>query len=250
MLYDSAKASYWNGQNFYTGTTKVAVDANLVAGSLVQVQFQRTEATGIREDVALFDLHLSMLPGGNVLSMLNDADAAIVETALDALWTTIKPRVTSHWVLSSYTWRHFSADFPLGETGLSKPGVTWRVTSRNLPGTSTATTGVPDQSSANLTFLTSSRKHWGRVYLPPVHGNDITLFSRWGTTSVDLWAGAFNTLFDTLTNNARAIHPVIYSTKYRGALHVRGLQMDDVPDVIRSRRPKTRTYRKTYGLVT
>ena len=52
---------------------------------------------------------------------------------------------------------------------------------------------------------------------------------------------------DTLSNLARSQHVLVWSPKYRGVFSVNRLQVDDVPDVIRSRRPKIKTYAKVYG---
>lgn len=247
VTYDSGNAAYWDTVTFDSGTTKHSADPGVIGGSLVQVAFTRSEAAGVREDIALFGLHLAVSPGvAGEWSELTDGTKASVETALDAWWTTCKTLYSDHIKLSEYIWRDYGADYPLGATGLSKPSPVNRRTSRTVAGTGVGTT-LPDQTAMSVTFKTASRRHWGRVYLPPPQTAGLTQYSRFTSGYCDTVAGAFNTMFDTLTNLGTAVHPRVWSPKYRGMFSVAELHVDDVPDVIRSRRPKTRTYRKDYG---
>lgn len=249
LVYDSGKAGYWDTVTTVTGTSRAALDPGVLKGSYVQVVFNRTEAAGVRENVALFDLHFSTNAGlGAAWSPLSDTTLASVETALDAWWTTVKPNYFPHWIMGGYIWRHFGADFPLGTTGLSKPSPIYRVTTRSVAGSGTPGTNfVPDQVAASVTFRTASRRHWGRVYLPAPGPDRVTSFSRFSTTFCDAVAGAFDTLFQTVNGLPAETHPVIWSSKHRGFFMVDTLATDDVPDVIRRRRPYSRTYVKTYG---
>lgn len=248
LVYDSGMSGYWDNVTTLTGTDRAGLDPNVVSGSAVQVQFSRAEAAGVRENVALFDLHFSTNAGlGAAWSELSDTTLSSVETALDTLWTTLKANTPPHWLLSGYVWRHFGADYPLGKTGLSKPSPIYRVTSRSVAGTSAATNYTPDQMAISVTFRTASRKHWGRVYLPPPIANMVTQYGRLTTGWCDTCAGAFDTLFATVNGLPAQTHPVIWSSKYRGFFAVDTLAVDDVPDVIRRRRPYSRTYIKTYG---
>lgn len=243
--YDSAMASYWDTQTFQTGTIKTPMDPGTFRGSICSVQFARTEAATIREDIAQFDLHLAINDGVGAFAVLDDTDSAAVESKLDTWWTSQKTAIGSHWKLNGYVWRDFGMDYPLGETGLSKPGPTRRTTSRSVAATGTEP-GSPDQTSTTVTFITASRKHWGRIYLPAPANNQLGSYGRLSSASVDATCGFFHTLLNDMNDDARQIDTFVWSPKYRGALSVWKLQMDDVPDVVRRRRPKVATYRKVY----
>lgn len=246
LVYDSGKSAYWDTQTLSSGAVKVSTDPGTLKGSVVAVTYSRSEAVGVREDVAMWTLHMTVATGINsAWDSLTAADKVAVETILDALWTTIKVKIPAHYVLSSYVWRDFAADNPLGESGLSKPSVVNRITTRNVAG-SDATGNQEDQVSCNVTFRTASRRHWGRSYLPGMGAGRLTGESRWVSADLDVIAGAFNTAFISMNGLARVVHPVVWSPKYRGFFSVETLAVDNVPDVIRSRRPKSATYIKTY----
>lgn len=248
LVYDSGKSDYWDDVTTTTGTSKTALDPHVVAGSTVQVVFNRSEPAGVRENVALFDLHLSTNAGlGAAWSPLSNTTLASVETALDAWWTTVKLQYYTHWIMGGYVWRHFGADFPLGSTGLSKPSPIFRTTVRSVAGTSGATAWLTDQTACSVTYRTASRRHWGRSYMPPPVSVNLDAFSRYTATYVDMLAGAFDTLFQTMNGLPAETHPVVWSSKYRGFFAVRQLACDNVPDVIRRRRPYSKTYTKVYG---
>lgn len=248
LVYDSGKSSYWDTVTTTTGTSRTALDPNVVKGSVVQVQFNRTEPAGVRENVALFDLHLSTNAGlGAAWSPLSTTTIASVETALDAFWTTLKVRHTPHWLLGGYVWRHFGADYPLGTTGLSKPSPIFRTTTRSVAGTSVAAAYTPDQLAQTVTFRTASRRHWGRSYMPAADATQVDQYGRLTNGYCDALAGAFDTFFSTINGLAAETHAVVWSSKYRGFFSVRQLAVDNVPDVIRRRRAYAKSYTKTYG---
>lgn len=238
-------ASYWASQTFLSGTTKVSVDPAALRGSMATLAFSRDAASGVREDVAEFTFHLGIQPGASTYASLTAGQAAAAETPLLAWWTTMKAHSTSHWILKEIQWRDFGADFPLGKTGLSKPGPTWRVTAVGVAGTGSINPN-PDQTSATVTFMTASRKHWGRIYAPATITSNLTAFARFSTAYCDALAGASRTLLNSLNGLAAQTDVMIWSPKYRGANFVRELQVDDTPDVVRRRRAKQTTYRKQY----
>jgi hypothetical protein len=246
LAYSSDEATYWNSVVVADGTTKVSCVPSALGGSIVQTTFSRVEATGVREDVALFTLHLAVATGSNnAWSRLNSSDAASVETQMDTLWSNMATYFTSHWALSGYVWRHFGADFPKGKTGLSKPGPIWRITSRSTAGSAVGGT-LTDQTAETVTWRTASRRHWGRIYLPAIAATNLTVNSRLTPTAVDFLSARFDAAFGALNGLSRNIHPFVWNSKNPGMFSVAQLAMDDVPDVIRRRRPKQRTYLKTY----
>lgn len=245
LFYDSSMASYWDNQTLLSGSTRVSKDPGEIHGSIMTVLFSRTEATGVREDYAMFSLHLGGTLGTNTWGHLDDGLSATVEGLFDTAWTTIKAKVFSHIVLAGYQWRDYGADFPLGKTGLSKPGPVRRLTTRSVAGTG-ANGPLPDQVAETVTFKTASRKHWGRIYLPPLDYINQTVNARMTTAVVDTVSGAIHTFVNACNANATQIDTFVWSPKYRGQFSVTSIQMDDTFDVIRSRRAKQTTYRKEY----
>jgi hypothetical protein len=246
LAYSSDEAAYWNNVVVADGTTKASCVPTALAGSIMTCTFSRTEQTGVREDLAMFSMHLSVATGANnAWAILTASDAALVEAAFDTWWTNVKTRFHPHWLFSGYIWRNFGASFPKGKTGLSKPGPVWRQTSRNVAGTS-ATPSMADQSAESVTLKTASRRHWGRFYVPPSDNGTLTVYSRLTGTIVDLLADSTDTFYGTLGGLSRVVHPFVWNSKNPGMFSVSQLQVDDVPDVIRRRRPKTKTYSKTH----
>lgn len=249
ITYDPALASYWSSQSVYSGTTVQDHDPNGINGSQVALVFTRAVASTVHEDVALFTLHLCGEPGvGENWAKLDATQAAAVETVLNAWWTTCKPKVSADWTLKEYQWRDFGASLPISSrTGLSLPTPTWRITTVGVAATGVGTR-LPDQVAATVTFKTSSRKHWGRIYMPGLITGDIgTQGKLTAATYVDVVAGAFDTMRTSLLALGLSTRPVIWSAKYRAVLEIIQTQMDDVPDVIRSRRAKFPTYKKQYS---
>lgn len=241
----SDNESYWNSQTFLTGTTKTVVDPSVLRGSIATMVFTRDAASGVREDVAEFSLHMGVNTGASAWASLTSAQAAAAETPLIAWWTTMKAHSTSHWAMKEIQWRDFGANNPIGESGLSKPSPIWRTTANVVAGTG-AINPNPDQTAATVTFMTASRKHWGRVYAPATITSNLTAFARLSTTYVDALALATRTLLNSLNGLAAQTDVMVWSPKYRGANFIRELQVDDTPDVVRRRRAKQTTYRKQY----
>lgn len=247
VLYDASQSSYWENQQYVNEPTMIPSNADGINLSQCTVKFQRTEATGIREDIAEFSLFMFVDTGVSTpTANVDAAQAAAVESALDTWWTAEKSLHTAHWLLAGYQWRNISADGPISaETGFVLPRPTWRSTSRSVVGTAAAPPN-PDSSAVSVTFVTASRKHWGRVYLPAVMAGRNTNESRLTSATCDSIAGNFDTLLNALGTQPASIVPVVWSPKYRGCLTLVALKCDDVPDVVRRRRPKIKTYEKRY----
>lgn len=256
--FDSRQAAYWDTQIFSSATIQNPVsDPNLLGGTAMANLFTRSHPSGTVEDVAQWQIHYVMRPGTAGLSeQLNDGDMAAVESSfLSNVWTVLAPLTTSGWTFSEHVWRDFGADFPLttpedpGQTPpVHKYGPVRRRTTVGVPGNGSGIR-LPDQVAATVTLKTGSRKHWGRVYLggfasPLVSGN---AFGRWSTTNVDAICNAFHSHFQGLAGLPRVLEPVVWSSRYSAIMTVDQIQVDDVPDIIRRRRPKQAAYRKVNG---
>jgi hypothetical protein len=154
--------------------------------------------------------------------------------------------IANDWTLKETAWRNFGADFPLDVNGFSKPGPVWRLGPTAGAGANTSAR-LPDQVALSCTFRTASRKHWGRFYsggYTTAACNDVKAGHATDAT-VDLLAQQTRAFFVDLANDTRVTIPVIWSPKYRGALSVNEISVDDTWDVIRRRRAKFPSYRNT-----
>lgn len=247
VIYDASLATYWENQSYSNDPVLTGADADQINLSEVTIKWSRVEATGIREDIAETRIHLFVDSGIAVpTAPLNAAQAATVEGFLDTWWTTCKTKFTSHWVLTAYSWRDISASGPYSThaPNVVLPSPTWRTTVKSVAGTVSGT--LADQTAMSVTFTTPSRRHWGRSYMPAPAAAGLDSTSRFTSAYVDAIAGAWDTLFNSMGTNATVFVPVVWSARYRGALSLVGVKIDDVPDVIRRRRPKIKTYEKLY----
>lgn len=109
----------------------------------------------------------------------------------------------------------------------------------------TGTNALPPQVAATCTKQTQSRRHWGRVYIGPL---SVTapgfsgVTGRYSTTFVDALATSFNTL--RAGCQADDFPMVVYDRVRQHIATVDSVRVDDIPDVIRSRRPDWVPYRK------
>jgi len=249
VVYDSAMASYWSEQTYLSDTQLVPLAASAVTGSRMEVHFARTVPTGLREDLAMYAICYAVEAGpGAPMSRLDTADAARVETSFAAKWNAnVGFPVATDWTIKEFAWRHVGADFPLDKNGISKPGTYWRIQPSGVPG-GASFARLPDQVAITVTYRTASRAHWGRTYTGGYTTNacNDSLMGHITTATVDSLALTFRDHFDDVYDDARKTWPFVWSAKYRGALSVNELSVDDTFDIIRSRRAKFPSYRKTY----
>lgn len=116
----------------------------------------------------------------------------------------------------------------------------------NLAGTQAPPSLQPPQVAATTTDKTAYPKHWGRNYWPYPDHNKVSPTGHWTAAMCDGFGSALAGRYATLM--AAQIFPVTVVTQIqkapaRGLLTVTQLQMDDVPDVIRRRRPSQTTHR-------
>jgi hypothetical protein len=108
---------------------------------------------------------------------------------------------------------------------------------------------MPDQVALTTTFRTAGRKHWGRFYTGGWTGNELAADAQQGHArgvAVDALSTAAKTLLNDLYDDARKTWVCVWSPKYRGAMSVNEVSVDDTWDIVRRRRAKFPSYRKTY----
>lgn len=228
----------------------------------LHVLFGRTPGgTGLDDD-AMFTIHFAKLAAGAPVSEWLEADFTAIEAALDTWWGTIKARYPAGTILKQFRWY---AAGPQIEEALGGPGRTGpprRVVDRNVAGTNTTSAHMPPQVAVSVTERTSDRSAWGRYYLPaPGAVGNLELTGRIPPSVQAIYADAGDALYETAA--AASTPAVVYSTAKparetaagtalpaRGAriLTVDTVQVDDVYDVIRSRRWKTPLLRLQRGI--
>jgi hypothetical protein len=229
-------------------------------------RFSRAPAGGLVEDQDTVTWHFIKASGG-VPGTYNDAtDLAAVETAANTLWTGLSPFYKS-WVHSDqFRWYKDGPAFWHPNTAGDKiipvvPNPAIRITEVDVPGSLSGTTCMPPQTSITITKKVSSRKNWGRIYMPAHSTAWSDNEGRVVVANVD----TLNAAWVTFCNSCRAASmiPVVFSipklarpTAGGGELAAQGgiafeissLQTDNLFDVIRTRRYSGPTYRKVTTL--
>jgi hypothetical protein len=211
--------------------------------------FQRSTPSGTSEDFAQFKLDLVNITGGAIDSSWTSGDVAAVEAALATFWTTLRPEVANIATLKER--RYYAMGFNPTDPG---PGARTAGAGAfldtgppfNVVAVGTAGTGVgvlPYQVATSVTFKTAWPQHWGRAYVPcPWHAAGLTdANGRLVAGHRTVVADAFHDLFSTLADgDFLAAVPVTQIAKQtsHALLGIEQTVVDDIPDVIRRRRPK------------
>ena len=227
---------------------------------LAQIHWGRNSGDAQGTDDAITTHHFVKLTGGVPADFDDAVDLAPIETAFSDLW-------------SAYLHTYYNPTQTLKEIrwyaagpGVVPPNPPLRVTTLNTPGTGSAASPIiPPQIAMSVTEKTSSSKHWGRFYLPGgVDSGWINPQGRFESGMLTAFGGHLATLYAAFAANgtpavvysaAKAIRPnkagqreLLKGNPATGtellpaagarALAVQSLQLDDIPDVIRSRRWK------------
>lgn len=224
----------------------------------LQVSWKRTPTVGVAQDPAMCTFHFLNLTGGDPDATWTDADFVSVETAFDAFWTTIKPKFDAELKLAEYLWRKDGPAFRPHGAALSP---TVRVVPRAVVGTDATARPMPPQCALSVTEVTAAsfmvsgvgvpgdaegtgrtqrRNRWGRFYLPPI-GSTWTTDGRPVASVCTAVSDAVKTMYNACV--AAGLIPVMYSPTTGSAWSVTEVHVDDIFDVIRSRRYITPTTR-------
>jgi hypothetical protein len=213
----------------------------------MNLRFGRATPAGTTEDYAQFKLDLLNITSGAVDTSWVPADFTAVATALDAFATRILPFVSSTHTLKEYRAykMRFNPSDPGPGHGPANPqrpfldsGPPVYVLAKNVFGTGTSAT--PYQVACTVTLKTPWPKHWGRIYIPGA-ALGMTSSGRWVTASQQTIADAAFDLQDDLAAAGFLITvPVaqVAKERFHALLAPTSMVVDDIPDVIRRRRPK------------
>lgn len=216
-------------------------------------KWQRLTTSGVAQDAALCTWHFVNITGGVPDGTWTTADYTTVENAYDTWYTAVKSIWNAKVKLIELNWR---ADGPAFRPHGTSLAPTLRTVSRSVVGTNTGEM-LPPQCAISVTEVTDAkftvedvegvgtqlRNRWGRFYLPsPAVGmvTDGRVFS--GVP--DTISAATQSFYNTCV--AAQIVPVMYSPTTGNAWSVKEVHVDDIFDVIRSRRfdgPLTRAIR-------
>lgn len=228
---------------------------------------ERQTPIGTTEDYALWGLDIVNMTGGTLDSSWTPGDYTNVDNAVTELLQAIRASTyNSHtYVDVQYHMRKFHPDFPAGQPvpqyytdpetqkvkevpRFAKTGAPLHVLVVNQAG-SAGVDPTAYQNACSVTFRTAAKGHWGRVYLPGiVMGAAQEASGRRQNSVCQSIANAFAEFASDLGTNDFFLKVAMtqHAKVYEGALSaVKDIVVDDVPDVIRRRRPKQA---KTYAL--
>lgn len=222
---------------------------------LRKLQWRLSRAPAGRvEDVDVCSFHFIKATGGTPGTYNDTTDLGAVETALTQFGNTWAPHLVPFTHSDQYRWyKDGPAYYELNGAGSAyipkgdNPAI--RVTEVDIAGTSSITAVLPPQCAISVTEKTSRRKSWGRFYLPLQSVADVDgtgLFI--GTART-----ALMTAVVTFYNSCRAASmvPVVFSIQKPArdsasggtlapqnaiAYEIASIQIDDIVDIIRSRR--------------
>lgn len=250
-------------QIFPTGIWLVGLEDDPVAtytGSYelrkLEVRWSRTPTVGVVQDPAICTFHLINITSGTPDATWTDADYASVEARFDTWWTTnLNDFYKAETKLFEYVWR---ADGPAFKPFGSSLSPTLRITPKSIAGSNAgAFAMLPPQCACTVTEVVPStytafgvgvpgstpgtgrtqvRNRWGRFYMPPPSSQYLD-DGRWANGFTDTLADDTKTLYDGLVTDQ--FIPVVYSPTTGSAWGVEEIHVDDIVDVIRSRRFET-----------
>lgn len=204
------------------------VDAAWEGRKLMCVWEKQTSSGGALE-TQLTTHHFVNLTNDAPDDTWTDEDFLVVEDAWDVRWGQIKPVFPTSIKLKEFRWYRFGP-------AVSPPSPALRVVPRDVPGTA-ATHSLPPQVAISVTERTPLRKRWGRFYLPAPAESINSEYGRLDTGQPAAIADEISSLYQSCRDED--IIPVVWSPTTESAHSIQQVQVDDLFDVIRSRRYKT-----------
>lgn len=156
-----------------------------------------------------------------------------IEGRIDSFATAINGLLASGCTIDSYRWRELNGD----GSGPETPTIRFTEKSIGFAGGNMA----PPQVACSVTEMTDVRRRWGRFYLPFI-GSGLMSNGRIESQFVNTIAQAGAGL---LTTSDPDWTPVVYGAIAPTILPIQSVRVDDVPDIIRSRRWSGPTVRST-----
>lgn len=224
-----------------------------------QIEFSRSSGNVLGDDVAVITFHVLKLVAGNPDATWVTADFNAVQNALLSWWAAIKEWFPNETILDRIKVYKAGPEIEKGGAPV------WDDTAPTVPGTSTAE-AMPPQVALSVTERAGEKLHWGRFYLPApatggTQGSSTTGNGRPSTLFLTDVADATDALYEAC--KAASVPIVVYRAplperqkkdgttlpaRDGSAWTVDTIQIDDVFDVIRSRRWDTPLVRLQRGI--
>jgi hypothetical protein len=243
-----------------TGTvSEVATFTGTFELRRAQLSWSLLSAAGLEEDVRVCTFHHIKLSGGTPVDTWAAGDFTTLSNAYAAFWNAIKP-----WFPDDLVWEtlKFYKDGP----DIEPPQVPVYEEAVGLAGTSAAS-AMPPQVALSVTEKAGSKLYWGRFFLPapavagPASAGSTTVYGRPSTALLTAVADAGDTLYEaarvanlpfvvyrrTLPERLKRSGATL-AARAASAWEISELQIDDVFDVIRSRRFDGPTLRVQRGI--
>jgi hypothetical protein len=105
---------------------------------------------------------------------------------------------------------------------------------------------MPPQCAYTVTEQTKLRRHWGRIYVPLCVSSSLDTKARLNQTFLTRVRGYWQTFYEACY--AADAVPVVVSHGRKSAFSIQRIQIDDIPDVMRSRRWRRTLIRERAGV--
>lgn len=192
--------------------------------ALLQGVMTRAPSTNPTQDVAICTFHLE-----SFADFWSGTSAAVIE-GFFATWLPVVKVYWDTW-LTFKEWRWYRLDGSGHTTGSP-----FRVTAVGVPGTGTGGTGIlPPQAAMTVTEIASSRRRWGRFYLP-VTKVTLTSSARFSSSIIDAVADATEILYESAWDSVTSGHFVTRPRLDGSFEDIHEIQIDDIVDIQRRRR--------------
>lgn len=221
----------------------------------VVVTFNRLTPANTVEDRAQVGFNIVNMTNGSIDTSWDEGDYTTVNSAIGEFlnqWASLASSTHTANEIRYYV-RGFNPDIPWGQPVTTLDPSTGKPYDRFTNSGSVeavfpvtkvgASVGppAPYQAAMSMTFRTAQRKHWGRVYLPGVGTGETANFGRFTSLAVTTVANAGAHMVDYL--QSRDFLVFVPTTQVGGNFHagqqtITEVVVDDIPDVIRRRRPK------------
>jgi hypothetical protein len=228
----------FNDEAPYTPTQTKALgpDANEpnIAVRRAQIVWKRVNQTPA-QDAIVSHFDFLNITNGEPDDTWTDADFTSLEDDISVFLATMAPFWHTTVFADQIRWYRVGA-------GVLPPNPAVRIKEIEISGG--AASSAPPQVCMTSTYRTVPRRQWGRSYWP---FNNVTSFTPDGrivSATVDSIGTALNNLFTEATN--AQFLPVITSERRGKAYTVERIQVDNVPDVIRSRRVNESTHTSSF----
>jgi hypothetical protein len=205
-----------------------------------EIGYTRPTPSGTVEDKAWWTMDIANITGGALDASWTSGDYSAVLTAYNTLMGSLNAQMAN--AVTEAEVRVYKRAFnsmdnpkPFAESG--PPEVIYTPARTGTAGTTT----VPYQIACSVTEKTPWPGHWGRAYLPNFGVGKLDANGRWTSATTSSVAAAFGTFATSLqASGFFLVVPVTQVAKqpFRALLPVTSIQVDDIPDVQRRRRPK------------